>query len=141
MSSQSDLTTHTLDENTARSSLDESSVVIPEEFRFVGGLNQPSGFPGTPSNYVRFDGPVGVFNDSGSVSAVNRKFLLFRDVKCDVRNRHLETLGMTCTPTTRMRVSYSSEVSSAEYMQPGTEALVLVADREVTHLYVLVEGT
>lgn len=142
----SDLSMQTLDEGTARSSLRESNVVVPEEFRFVGGLNQPSGFPGSPSSYVRFDGPMAVFESSGSLSAANPPFLPFHDVSCRAPVLsgidELETLGMACAPTTEVRVSYRFDTSSDDKpMGPGSKALVLVADREVTLLYVIVEGT
>lgn len=135
----------TLDEGTARSALTESGVIIPEAFRFVAGLNNPSGFPGSPSNYVRYDGPAAAFAAAGPVADANPAFGSFRDTDCSIpllaKVHALARLGMTCTPHTRVRVSQTSDEPNDQAIGPGGKALVLVASRDVSQLYVIVQGT
>lgn len=144
-SSPSDLSTQTLDEATARSSLTESGVTIPTEYTFVGGLNQPAGFPGSPDNYVRFDGPVETFAVARSLLDANPQFPAFHEVDCHLpllaRDERLARLGMTCTPATKVRLSQNTDSPNPEYVPGNTQALVLVAAARGTQLYVISAGT
>ncbi|OUC77235.1 hypothetical protein CA982_18570 [Gordonia lacunae] len=142
---QPQLEIQALDEDTARSTLTESGVVIPPGFRFVAGVNNPTGFPGSPSNYVRYDGPAAVFAEPQPMSDANPAFGAFRDTDCSsplvVQVHALTKLGLSCTPTTRMQVSQAADEPNDQAVPPGGKALVLVAGSGVSQLYVIVQGT
>lgn len=143
--SSDDLSVQPVDGKTAAAALSEVRVVIPEVFTFVDGLTRPVDFVGKPDFYMRFDGQRALFEDPAVLAAANPGFAPFREVRCEIpmlaEDENLTRLGLACVGATGVLLSQNSDTFNDEYVPGNTEALVLTADREGTHLFVIAAGT